>query len=83
MLPKLDLRQALDAVGRALAEPPRPRPAPVQAAVEAERDEVHVTIGHIDVRAATPAPAAPAQPSRRGPSITLADYLRRRPGSPR
>ncbi len=84
-LPKLDLRQALDAVSRALAEPPRPRPAPARAesASEGDHEDVHITIGHIDVRASTPAPAGPAQPARRAPSITLAEYLRRTPGSPR
>jgi hypothetical protein len=84
-LPKLDLRQALDAVGRALAEPPRPRPAPARAEIasDADHEDVHITIGHIDVRATTPAPVGPAQPARRAPSITLAEYLRRSPGSPR
>ncbi len=84
-LPKLDLRQALDAVGRALAEPPRPRPAPARAesASEGDHEDVHITIGHIDVRATTLAPVGPTQPARRAPSITLAEYLRRTPGSPR
>jgi hypothetical protein len=74
---KIDLRDALAAVGRALARPP------VQAmpAVSADQD-VHISIGHIEVRAPAAAPA-PSAPPRRAPSITLADYLRRRPGDGR
>jgi hypothetical protein len=70
--PRVDLREALAAVGRALAQPP---PQPPESS-----DEIHVTIGHVDVRAAPPAAAPPARPQ---PSITLAEYMRRPPGSPR
>jgi hypothetical protein len=71
-MPRVDLREALAAVGRALAQPPTQRPE--------SSDEIHVTIGHVDVRAAAPAAAPPA---RRQPSITLAEYMRRSPGSQR
>lgn len=73
--PRFELREAIAAVGRALAQPPRqPTPPPPS-------EEVHITIGHIDVRAAAPPP--PAAPARRQPSISLAEYLRRPIGSPR
>jgi hypothetical protein len=86
-LPRVDLQQALGLVGRALSQPPRPRPAAVAAAsapsaASTAADEVHITIGHIDVRPATP-PTPTAKPARREPSISLADYLRRTPGSAR
>jgi len=58
---------------RRRAEPAEgPRPEPV---------EVHVTIGHIEVRAAAP----PAPPVRRAspPRVSLEDYLKRRNGGGR
>lgn len=80
-LPRMDLQQALGSVARALSQPPRPRAAAADVVTHGG-EEVQITIGHIDVRANPPAaPASP--PARRGPSITLADYLRRRPGSAR
>ncbi|MEP6861390.1 MAG: hypothetical protein ABJE66_12250 [Deltaproteobacteria bacterium] len=75
--PKIDLREALAAVGRAIARPPSPAPAP-----SSTDQDVHISIGHIEVRAPSPTPA-PAPPVRRTPSITLVDYLRRRPGDGR
>jgi hypothetical protein len=72
-----------------IAAPPAPgRVAfalPLSQAVLAQRrlasrvdsQEVHVTIGRIDVVAGTaPAPAAPHGPAPRRASVTLADYLR-------
>jgi hypothetical protein len=73
--PRFELREAIAAVGRALSQPPRPQTSPPRS------DEVHITIGHIDVRAAAPPP--PAAPARREPSISLAEYLRRPIGRPR
>jgi hypothetical protein len=47
---------------------------------------VRVTIGRVDVRAVmSPAPAAPPaqRPARKGPSLSLEDYLKERDGGRR
>jgi hypothetical protein len=70
--PRFDLTQALQAAVRALSTPPR---APAPAAVDAAADEIHISIGRVDVRATPPAerPAPPARPSH---LKSLDDYLR-------
>jgi len=55
---------------------PIPPPAP-----QGPPTEVHISIGHIEVRSAPPAPA-PRKPALR-PRVTLDDYLRRRNGGAR
>jgi hypothetical protein len=71
--PRFDLTQALQAAVRALSTPPRtPAPATVEPAAA---DEIHISIGRVDVRATAPAerPAPPSRPSHLKP---LDDYLR-------
>ena len=73
-----------------LAPQPRPDAAPLSESAVAARiappvdaaPVIHVTIDRIDVRAPeTTRPAAPARPTRRQPSMSLADYLRTGGGS--
>lgn len=54
---------------------PVPPPAPSKAD---PLPRVRVTIGRVEVRAAFPPPPRPRQPKKRGPAMTLDDYLERR-----
>ena len=50
---------------------------------EPQRPIIKVTIGRIDVRAIMPPPTAKPPPAPARPSLSLHDYLSRRPGGPR
>jgi hypothetical protein len=50
---------------------------------EPQRPIIKVTIGRIDVRAIMPPPTAKAPRAQARPSLSLQDYLSRRPGGPR
>ncbi len=80
-LPRVELREALAVVGRALSAPAQPAPR-TQAQPQVAREDIHITIGQIDVHAATP-PAPAARAPRREPSVSLDQWLRRPPGARR
>lgn len=59
------------------------RPEDAAKQVEPQSIEVHVSIGHIEVRAAAPAQAPPPRIARPRASVSLDDYLKRRNGGSR
>jgi hypothetical protein len=66
------------------AEPPLARPrAPHAAAGPRQPVEVHVSIGHIEIRQAAPPPLPPPPRPAPVPHMRLEDYLRRRSGEAR
>jgi hypothetical protein len=76
-------------VVRPQVAPARASEPPARAGRQASRPPaepaVQVTIGRIEVRAVTPPArrAAPAKPTRSGPTLSLDDYLRQRQGGER